>query len=199
MYNVLIDGFPSAYTVGDKEYKIRSSYKIGVLLSELMADPDIDEDIKMYIAIDTLYIDKPEDIMTALNGVKWFLSCGKSEIYIQGEDKDEQTDEVIDYTFDQLDIWAAFRVHNITLDDSLHYWQFVSLLPCLIDTPLNQKMQYRGIDLKTLKGDTKKFYSDQKKKYKIKPILTREEYEEQLKELEQQRGSYYMKLRAINN
>ena len=199
MYNVLIDGFPSAYKIGEKEYRIRTSYKIGVLLSQMMADPDIDDDLRFYIAIETLYIDKPEDIIQGINGVRWFLSCGKSEIHIEGEKHNDSTDEVINFDFDQLDIWAAFTIHHITLTDDLHYWQFISLLPCLVDTPLAQKMQYRGVDLKDLKGETKKFYSEQKKKYKIKPIFTKEEYEEQMEILRQQRGDYYMKLRALNN
>lgn len=190
-FNVLIDGYPISY----KGYRVRTNYKIGILLSQAMSDETIEDDLRLFTGINLLFIDKPEDPLVALKGIQWFLSCGKSEMHEEKEE-DNITDIIVDYDYDQLDIAAAFKIHHIDLNDKLHYWEFCSLLPNLKDTTLSQKMQFRSTDLSKLKGETKKYYSEMKNKYRVHRVLSEEEWEEYQNKLRETRGSYYMKLKA---
>lgn len=194
-YNVLVDGLPISY----REYRIRTNYKVGILLSQVMSDTTVEDDIKIYTAMNLLYIDKPEDTLIALKGIQWFLSCGKSEIHEIDKPTEHSNDIVIDYDVDQLDILAAFRVYKIELTDKMHYWEFTSILPNLKDTTLAQKMQYRSVDLKDLKGESKKFYAEMKNKYKVRPLMSEEEWNEYQNELRKIHGDYYMKLLQLNS
>ena len=194
-YNVLVDGLPISY----RGYKVRTSYKVGILLSQIMSDTTVEDDIKIYTATNLLYIDKPDDIQVSLKGIQWFLSCGKSEIHEIDKPTEHTNEIIIDYDTDQLDILAAFRVYKIELTDKMHYWEFTSILPNLKDTTLAQKMQYRSVDLKDLKGESRKFYAEMKNKYKVRPLMSEEEWQEYQNKLREIHGDYYMKLKALNS
>jgi DNA-dependent RNA polymerase auxiliary subunit epsilon len=196
MLNVLLDGFPKDY----KGYKINTSYKVGILLTLLTEDETIDEDLKFMQAFNLLYIDTIDDFQVAYDGLMWFLSCGKSELHFDKEPNDDKnTDKCIDFDLDSMDIWAAFYVKGIDLSKvDLHWFAFTHLLGNMNDTILSQKMQFRSTDLSKMKGDTRKYYAELKEKYKIRKVLTKEEYEEKMRKLSENNGSYYMKLRELN-
>jgi len=197
MLNVLVDGFPKEY----KGYPINTDFRFGILITLLQEDDSIDEDLKLIQALNLLYKDKvPQDLELAIQGLMWFLSCGKSELYFE-EDEDEEasTDRAIDFNIDHLDIWAAFFKLGIDLETaSLHWFKFLSILGSLSDCALSQKMEFRTTDLTKLKGDTRSYYAKLKNKYKVRKIITKEEHDQMIKTMEEQYGSYYMKLRALN-
>lgn len=195
--NVLLDGFPTEY----KGYAVNTDFRIGILITLLQEDEEIDEDLKMLQALNLLYKNKvPEDINVAVDGLLWFLSCGKSELYFdEDEDKDDSLDKALDFTVDHLDIWAAFYKLGVDLEkDNLHWFKFLSLLGSISDCALTQKIQFRTTDLSKMKGDTRKYYAQLKNKYKVRKTISKEEHEAKMKELEATYGSYYMKLRALN-
>lgn len=195
--NVLLDGFPTQY----KGYKINTDFRIGILITLLQEDESIDEDLKLLQALNLLYAEKvPDDLDVAMNGLMWFLSCGKSELYFEeDEDNDDSPDKALDFTQDHLDIWSAFYKLGVDLEkDSLHWFKFLSLLGSIGDCALSQKIQFRTTDLTKMKGDTRKYYLKLKNKYKVRKVITKEEHEAKMKEMEQNYGSYYMKLMALN-
>lgn len=196
MFNCLLDGFPDEY----KGYKINTDFKIGILLSLLIDDKSVDEDLKMLQSFNLLYKDKvPSDLEMAFDGVIWFLSCGKSEIYYEDDYIDSsKTEKCIDFNIDHLDIWGAFWARGVDLNNvDMHWFKFMSALSNLGDCPLTQKISYRCTDLSKMEGNTKKYYAELKEKYKIRNIISKEEYLANLKKMENNYGSYYMKLRSI--
>ena len=198
LLNVLLDGFPKEY----QGYPINTDFRIGIMLSLLLEDDTIDdEELRLMHALTLLYKDKvPEDINTAMSGLYWFLSCGKSEIYYdEDEDNDDSSDKSIDFNVDHLDIWAAFYKLGVDLEQSnMHWFKFCSLLGSLGDCALSQKAQYRTVDLSDMTGETRKYYAKLKRKYKVRKLISKEEHDAKLKEIETTYGSYYMKLRELN-
>ena len=114
MYNCLLDGFPDNY----KGYKINSDFRVGILLTLLSEDDSIDEEIKLLKSLDILYKDEiPPDIQVACDGLMWFLSCGKSEVFFEEpEELPDPNDKSIDFNVDHLDIWGAFWGRGIDLN-----------------------------------------------------------------------------------
>lgn len=198
LLNVLLDGFPKEY----QGYPINTDFRIGIILSLLLEDDTIDdEELRLMHALTLLYKDKvPEDIGVAMSGLYWFLSCGKSEIYYdEDEDNDDSSDKSIDFNVDHLDIWAAFYKLGVDLEQTnMHWFKFCSLLGSLGDCALSQKAQYRTVDLSDMTGETRKYYAKLKRKYKVRKLISKEEHDAKLKEIESTYGSYYMKLRELN-
>lgn len=197
MLNVLLDGFPEDYM----GYPINTDFRVGILLTLLVEDNKYDDSLKMLKAFDLLYKEKVPDLMTALDGITWFLSCGKSEDYFEDDiekrskESSSSNTKCIDFNFDSMDIWGAFWGRGIDLSNTkMHWFKFMSALSNLGDCPLTQKISYRSMDTSKLKGESKKYYEELKEKYKVKNIISKEEYEKSLKEKESMFGSYYMKL-----
>ena len=193
LFNCLLDGFPDEF----EGYQLNTDYRIGILITLLLEDDDIPDDIKMLQAFNLLYKDKvPDDLDVARHGVIWFLSCGKSEIcYADGYVEDKCTEKCIDFNQDHLDIWGAFWARGIDLNSvNMHWFKFMSALGNLGDCPLTNKMGYRATDLKDMKGETRKYYAELKDKYKVRKIVSTEEMEKIIADAEEKHGSYYAKL-----
>lgn len=198
LLNVLLDGFPTSY----KGYPMNTDFRIGIMLSLLLEDDTVDdEELRLAHALTLLYKDKvPDDIHIAVDGLYWFLSCGRTEIYYdEDEDNDDSLDKAIDFNVDHLDIWAAFYKLGVDLEKTnMHWFKFCSLLGSLGDCALSQKAQYRTVDLSDMTGETRKYYTKLKRKYKVRKLISKEEHDAKLKEIESTYGSYYMKLRELN-
>ncbi len=75
MYNMLLDRYPTEY----RGYLLRTDYRIGIQITLVLEDLDLEDDERMLKALELLYgYGIPDDIMLAINGLKWFMSCGKS-------------------------------------------------------------------------------------------------------------------------
>lgn len=194
LFNCILDGFPTEY----KGYAINTDFKIGILLSTLMEDEEVEQDIKILQALNLLYKEEvPKDVSVAVDGIIWFLSCGKSEIFFEGDYKEDSPSErCLDFNVDHLDIWGAFWGKGVDLTtEKMHWFAFMSAICNLGDCPLTQKMSYRAADLSKFKGDTRRYYLELKEKFKIRKVITKEEFEAANKSIAEQNGSYYTMLR----
>lgn len=193
MFNCLLDGFPEEF----EGYPLNTDYRVGVLITLLLDDDEVDEKLKLIQAFDLLYAEKvPEDPKLAIRGLLWFLSCGKSEIcYADGYVDEKSVEQCLDFNLDHLDIWGAFWAKGVDLNEvNMHWFKFMSALSNLGDCPITQKISYRATDLSKMKGETRKYYSELKNKYRVRKIVTRDEMEAILQEAEAKHGSYYAKL-----
>lgn len=193
LFNCLLDGFPKEFM----GYQINTDFKVGILLSLLMEDDDIPDDLRFLQAFNLLYKEKvPDDENVAIRGLMWFLSCGRSEIcYADGYQDEKQKEPCIDFNQDHMDIWGAFWARGIDLTTAkMHWFKFMSAIGNLGDCPLSNKMSYRATDVSKMHGDTKKYYKELKDKYKVRKIITVEEMDKLLKKAEEKHGSYYAKL-----
>jgi len=191
MYNCLLEQFPTEY----RGSAINTSFRVGIALTLLTEDTRFPEDLKLLKAFDLLYKDEVPDFETAFNGMMWFLSCGRSEVYYLEDELQEKAEKYLDFQYDAFDIYGAFLVSGVDLHKSnMHWFKFMAFLNNLGDCPLSQKISYRATDTNKMKGDTKKYYVDLKSKFKIRTQVTKEERDAYLAEQKEKYGSYYYKL-----
>lgn len=192
--NPLLDGkFPDSY----RGYKINTDFRVGIKLTLLSQDDSFDDEVKLLASFSLLYADKvPEDINVAVSGLKWFLSLGRSDfIFVNEPVNDDTTDVALDFNQDALDIWAEFIKlgYDLTIDN-LHWFAFMSILRNINDCNLTKKMGYRTVDLKCMTGETKKQYKKLKEQYKIREMISVDEYNDRVKSLNNSGDSYYANL-----
>ena len=180
MYNMLTEKLPTNY----KGYHINTDFKNGIKISLALDDWQLGDEERVLTALSLLYGEGiPDDVNIALDGLRWFLSCGKEAekaSYSDIDDVDNAKESVnvkgndiaFDFEVDSANIYAAFlKNYNIDLTKSdMHWFQFIALFSNLKNTSLNDMMYYRTIDLSQYKGEQKAEMKALKERYKIHKI-----------------------------
>lgn len=183
MHNILLDKSPSEY----KGYLLRTDYRIGIQLIAILEDSELEDEDKLLDALVLLYgCGIPDDIQLALNGLKWFLSCGRvcspeaQSSFLDYEDINEELDETVssngrvafDFAVDAMYIEGAFRErYGVELSSvRMHWFEFMSLFRCLKDTQLNDLMYYRTVDIYKLPKNQRIEMRKLQEKYKIRKV-----------------------------
>ena len=171
--NILIDLLPSKIVVDGTEYEINTDFRISVLFSLLMEDDELTEEQKVLQALSLYYPVIPNDIGKAIEQIKWFYSCGKSDKPIGNKKRKTNSKKVFDFEADANYIYSAFMSqYRIDLQDigQLHWWKFKALLEGLKeDNKLSKIIEYRSVDLSKIKDkEQRKFYKDMQKQYSLK-------------------------------
>ena len=148
MFNILLDRLPSDYN----GYLIRTSFRIGIQICLCMEDPDYTDDEKTFTCLNLLYgRGIPTDIEEALNGLKWFMSCGKPD-----EKRNIGNNKTLFYfDFDAGRIYSSFKqTYGIDLAKTdMHWFEFIELMGSLNEhSAFENAVQIRDYDLSTLKG-----------------------------------------------
>lgn len=168
----LLDKLPTEYN----GFALNTSWRVGVALTLLLDEKDLNDEAVLYTATKWLYkdidtIDVRTNLQTLIKGIGWFLSCGESEVLWVDKPASEVTEKQISYREDAMDIRVWFRKgFNINLDDSpdIHWFMFTSMLYAAHDCPLASKLEYRSVDLGKIKdADMKKQYKEAKNKLKV--------------------------------
>lgn len=183
--NILIDLLPSSVEIDDTEYEINTDFRISVLFSLLMEDNELTEEQKVLQAVNLYYPVVPNNIGKAIEQIKWFYSCGKSDKPIGSKKRKTNSKKVFDFEADANYIYSAFMSqYRIDLQDirQLHWWKFKALLEGLKeDNKLSKIIEYRSVDLSKIKDkEQRKFYKEMQKQYSLK-----KENKEDLKLLEE--------------
>ena len=180
MYNMLTEKLPTKY----KGYHINTDFKCGIKISLALDDWQLGDEERVLTALSLLYGEGiPDDMNIALDGLRWFLTCGKEAdkaSYSDIDDVDNAKESVnvngddisFDFEVDSSNIYAAFlKNYNIDLTKTdMHWFQFIALFSNLKDTSLNDMMYYRTIDLSQYKGEQKAEMKALKERYKIHKI-----------------------------
>lgn len=180
MYNMLTEKLPTKY----KGYHINTDFKCGIKVSLALDDWQLGDEERALTALSLLYGEGiPDNANIALDGLRWFLSCGREAekaSYSDIDDVDNAKEEVnvkgddiaFDFEIDAANIYAAFlKNYNIDLTNTdMHWFQFISLFSNLKDTSLNDIMYYRTLDLSQYKGEQKAEMKALKERYKIHKI-----------------------------
>lgn len=180
MYNMLTEKLPTKY----KGYHINTDFKCGIKISLALDDWQLGDEERALTALSLLYGEGiPDNANIALDGLRWFLSCGREAekaSYSDIDDVDNAKEEVnvkgddiaFDFEIDAANIYAAFlKNYNIDLTNTdMHWFQFISLFSNLKDTSLNDIMYYRTLDLSQYKGEQKAEMKALKERYKIHKI-----------------------------
>ena len=180
MYNMLTEKLPTKY----KGYHINTDFKCGIKISLALDDWKLGDEERVLTALSLLYGEGiPDDMNIALDGLRWFLTCGKEAdkaSYSDIDDVDNAKESVnvkgddisFDFEVDASNIYAAFlKNYNIDLTKTdMHWFQFIALFSNLKNTSLNDMMYYRTIDLSQYKGEQKAEMKALKERYKIHKI-----------------------------
>ena len=180
MYNMLTEKLPTKY----KGYHINTDFKCGIKISLALDDWQLGDEERVLTALSLLYGEGiPDDMNVALDGLRWFLTCGKEAdkaSYSDIDDVDSAKESVnvkgddisFDFEVDASNIYAAFlKNYNIDLTKTdMHWFQFIALFSNLKNTSLNDMMYYRTIDLSQYKGEQKAEMKALKERYKIHKI-----------------------------
>ena len=180
MYNMLTEKLPTKY----KGYHINTDFKCGIKISLALDDWQLGDEERVLTALSLLYGEGiPDDMNVALDGLRWFLTCGKEAdkaSYSDIDDVDNAKESVnvkgddisFDFEVDASNIYAAFlKNYNIDLTKTdMHWFQFIALFSNLKNTSLNDMMYYRTVDLSQYKGEQKAEMKALKERYKIHKI-----------------------------
>ena len=180
MYNMLTEKLPTKY----KGYHINTDFKCGIKISLALDDWQLGDEERVLTALSLLYGEGiPDDMNIALDGLRWFLTCGKEAdkaSYSDIDDVDNAKESVnvkgddisFDFEVDASNIYAAFlKNYNIDLTKTdMHWFQFIALFSNLKNTSLNDMMYYRTLDLSQYKGEQKSEMKALKERYKIHKI-----------------------------
>ena len=180
MYNMLTEKLPTNY----KGYHINTDFKNGIKISLALDDWQLADEERVLTALSLFYGEGiPDDVNIALDGLRWFLSCGKEAekaSYSDIDDVDNAKESVnvkgndiaFDFEVDSANIYAAFLTnYNIDLTKSdMHWFQFIALFSNLKNTSLNDMMYYRTLDLTQYKGEQRAEMKRIKESYRIHKI-----------------------------
>jgi len=121
--NILTDRLPTSLTINGQDYKIKSDFRTALKIILAFEDSELAGVEKSILFYDLLYIDKPEDVMQALQQGTWFLNGGKDE------ENESDGPRVFSWEKDANLIFAAYQqTHGIDLEASnMHWWKFLAL------------------------------------------------------------------------
>ncbi len=146
------ESFPTSFTSADgTEYPIHSDFREWIRFESLLANADVPESLKFFIALRLIFADNvPDDFHAAHEFVSWFYRGGKELPANGGSDISLTSRRVYDYEYDSEYIFAAFlEQYRIDLCDIsyLHWWKFIALFKGLHDCKMTDIIGYRGAEI----------------------------------------------------
>ena len=185
--NILIDILPLKVEIKGIEYAINSDFRTSMIFELMMADNELDDEIKIEQALQLYYPKMPNDINLAIDQLLWFYRCGKDIITSSSNGKGKNI-QIYDFNFDDDYIYSAFLdQYGIDLQDvDLHWWKFKALFKSLKeDNEIVKIMGYRSMDLNKIKDkEEKNRYKKMKELYKIQNHVSKDE-NEKMKEIQE--------------
>ena len=183
MFNILLDRLPDEY----EGFLIRTDYRIGIQISQALADDELESYERVSIALSLLYGNGMPDAKTAYEGLKWFMRCGaevKKMIDADGdkvEDTEDDENEIdyFSFDYDSSRLYSSFRrTYGIELDrERMHWFRFISMMADLGDCAFTQVIGYRAMDTTGMDGKTKATYNKMKRKFALPQPISEEEQE----------------------
>lgn len=173
----MIGRLPTTLIIDEKEYKIRSDYRIALTIFEALEDVELNEKDKMRVMLELLYEEFPINIEEALKKASWFLDGGKQY------EEFNKTKKVMDWQQDESIIFSAVnKVAGFETREKeyIHWWTFLGYFSeigeGLFSTIINiRQKKNKGKKLEKYEQD---FYRNNKQLIDLKPRYTKEEQEE---------------------
>ncbi|MDE7361057.1 MAG: bacteriophage Gp15 family protein [Oscillospiraceae bacterium] len=168
MFNIILDKLPDSF----EGYLIRTDFRIGIQISQALADVNLHDEEKIKVAARLLFGMGTPTAEKAIMGIKWFLACGEIK-----ESSDTTEVECLNFDQDSQEIYTAFRArYGIDLSRvSLHWFEFTSMLRDLGDCTLTEIIKIRLADISKMSGEQRKAFIKLQQKYAIRKELSDEE------------------------
>lgn len=172
---------PTTVLINGVEYPIRSNFRTMIKFEQLMQDPDVTDQDKVWLALRLFYPEIPEDTDKAVDQLLWFYRCDKRDnIYTKKTKKrrSKRTDRIYDFECDDDYIYAAFMsqyrldLHTVRY---LHWWKFRAMFNAIDeDTLFHKIMEYRAVELDKVPKEKRAYYKRMKQLYAL-PLSQSEE------------------------
>ena len=178
--NILTEHLPECVRVGDKEYKIKTDFKMWIRFAQSVFSAKGDYRA-LTNAICTIFEEIPPNLMGALSTMMNFYTLNKKS---DGMDSEIPKQQIFDFDVDSGLIYAAFlQQYRIDLTKTdMHWWVFKTLFDNLSeDTQFVKVMQFRCKDVSTIKdNEMKNYYIKMKRRYALMDNRTEKEKENAL-------------------
>lgn len=201
MSSILLEDLPEEYS----GYLIRTDYRIGIQIEEIMGNEDLDFIDRYAQAFDLLYGNGVPEFDIAYKGLCWFMSGGveptETVQTAQDIESDEHSDDTedsqtsddsskgvsvqeYDFEFDSGRIYSGFRkCFNMDISRmKMHWFEFLFMLGDLSDCAFTQVIECRTADLTGMSAKQKLAYRKMKRRYEI-PTKFSDEGIERLKDI----------------
>lgn len=188
--NILLDVLPKDYN----GYLINYSFRTGILISQALSDTETfknDDEGRMerlFTSFNLLFGKGVPPFDIALNGLKWFMSCGT--LNDNNRRSSKESEEYFSFDADKDRLFSAFMVrYKINLNrEELHFFEFIALFNDLSKTSFRNVVDLRQIGSKELKKFSKEDRAEiiaQKKQFAIKKALNNKFTDEQIKAIDE--------------
>lgn len=178
---ILASKLPTSVLVNGVEYPIRSNFRTMIKFEQLMQEPEVDDQDKVWMALRLFYPEIPEDTEQAVEQLLWFYRCDKKENLYEKKTKRrkaKRTDRIYDFEHDDDYIYAAFMAQyklDLQKIEYLHWWKFRAMFNSLNDdTQFVKIMEYRAVELDKVPKEKRAFYKRMKQLYAL-PLSQDEE------------------------
>lgn len=163
MYNVLLDPLPEKWN----GYRIDPAFQNGIQIMQLIEDGEVSEREKVWLAASLLFLEPPESMQEALEGIAWFMGGWNTD---KPDEDGKNGEPVMDWDMDQWRVYSAFKKqYGINLNHAqMHFWVFMGLLTTLDECAFTRVAEIRAKKLEgKMDPKEKAFYRRAKKKYAI--------------------------------
>lgn len=178
---ILSSSLPTSVMINGVEYPIRSNFRTMIKFEELMQDPDVTDQDKVWLALRLFYPEIPDDMDQAVEQLLWFYRCDKRDnLYAKKvkKRKAKKVNRIYDFELDDDYIYAAFMaqyhldLHKVRY---LHWWKFRAMFNSLSDDmQISKIMEYRAVELDKVPKEKRSFYKRMKMLYAL-PLSRNEE------------------------
>lgn len=160
---ITFDRLPKTANINGKIYEVSYGYRTMMAAEIEMFRQDISDQQKMLNALNLFYVrDIPPDLDAAVDYMLWFHRCGESAPK-GGRARKGVARRGYCFLKDAPLIYAAFRQQygldlRQTLNDSLHWWEFMAMFEALDEnTRMAKVMYWRTCDTKGMGKEQKAF------------------------------------------
>lgn len=168
MLNVLLDPLPQEWN----GYPIDTDFRIGVQISQCLADDTLNKREKVATALSLLFPDEQPSFDEAIDALQWYLSEYDHDNHEKCKDRKLK---VMDFDTDQWRIYSAFlRQYRIDLNTvKMHWFTFMGLLSNLEECNFIRVMEIRQKEI-----PSKASPEEKKRLRKVKKIYSLADQEE---------------------
>lgn len=173
----MIGILPKSLEIGGIEYKIRSDFRVALLIFEAFNDSELNDMEKIQVCIECLYETIPSDTENAYKKAIWFLDGGNIPKSHRNHKKvfDWKQDESI--IFSAINKSAGFETRSA---EYIHWWTFLGYF-----SEIGEGLFSQIVNIRTKKAKGKKlekwereFYNEHRELIDIKQHYNSEEQAE---------------------
>lgn len=174
----MIGSLPKLIEINGVSYKIRTDYRVALMIFEALQDAELSDVSKQYIMYDALFIDKPPMNEETFKKACWFLDGGN-----EYQEKSKKQKKLMDWNQDEQLIFSA--VNNVAgkevrNEEYLHWWTFLGYFNEIKEGLFSTVVTIRKkkAERKKLEKYEQEFYKNNKDLIDIKKKYSSSEQEE---------------------